>query len=140
MRFLQQSEKLEAPAKSEIRTLWQTIVSWHAESGDGGYDWSQGVRAAVGIAIPISIGLATGHLSWGILTALAAFWTLMCDMGGAYRQKAIAIGGFGFLFFFAFVFCAWVTQPLPAHIIRVFFFAVVVTLLGGARESAPPPR
>src|SRR5258707_12640483 len=117
MRFLQQSEKLEAPAKSEIRTLWQTIVSWHAESGDGGYDWSQGVRAAVGISIPISIGLATGHLSWGILTALAAFWTLMCDMGGAYRQKAIAIGGACLVFFFAYDFRALISRSVPAHII-----------------------
>jgi uncharacterized membrane protein YccC len=136
MRFLQQSEKLEAPAKSEIRTLWQTIVSWHADSGDGGYDWSQGVRAAVGISIPISIGVATGHLSWGILTALAAFWTLMCDMGGAYRQKAIAIGGSGFLILLAYVFGAWITQSVPAYIIGVFSWAFVMTLLGVAGNAA----
>src|SRR5260221_6924460 len=136
MRFLQQSEKLEAPAKSEIRTLWQTIVSWHAESGDGGYDWSQGVRAAVGISIPISIGWATGHLSWGILPALAAFWTLMCDMGGAYRQKAIAIGGSGLFILLASVFGAWITQSVPAYIIGVFSWAFVMTLLGVAGNAA----
>ena len=146
MRFLQHSEKLGVPATSakeslrgwqtEIRKLWQTIVSWHADSGDGGYDWSQGVRAAVGISIPISVGLASGHLSWGILTALAAFWTLMCDMGGAYRQKALAIGGSGLLILLAYVYGGWITHSVPGYILGVFLWAFVMTLLGVAGNAA----
>jgi uncharacterized membrane protein YccC len=136
MRFLQHSEKIGAPAESDLRHLWQTIISWHSDSGDGGYDWSQGIRAAVGISIPISIGLATGHLSWGILTALATFWTLMCDMGGAYRQKAIAIGGSGLLILLAYIFGAWITQSVPAYIVGVFTWALLMTLLGVAGNAA----
>jgi uncharacterized membrane protein YccC len=117
-------------------SLWQTIVSWHADSGDGIYDWSQGIRAAVGISVPTSIGLITGHLSWGILTALAAFWTMMCDMGGAYRQKATAIAGSGFVLLLAFAYGAWITQSVPAYILGVFVWAFVMTLLGVAGNAA----
>jgi uncharacterized membrane protein YccC len=136
MTFLQHSEKLGAPAKSDLRQFWQTIISWHSDPGDGGYDWSQGVRAAVGLSIPISIGLITGHLSWGTLTALATFWTLLCDMGGAYRQKALAICGSGFLILLAYVFGVWITQSVPAYILGVFIWAFVMTLLGVAGNAA----
>jgi hypothetical protein len=89
------------PVKPESRSPWQTIISWHSDAGDGGYDWSQGIRAAVGITIPTAIGILSGHLGWGILTALGAFWTLLCDMGGAYRQKALTIAGSGLLLLLA---------------------------------------
>jgi uncharacterized membrane protein YccC len=125
----------------ELRTLnrgsvWQTIISWHADSGDGGYEWSQGIRAAVGISVPTSIGLITGHLSWGILTALATFWTLMCDMGGAYRQKALAITGSGLVILLAYVYGVWITQSVPGYILGVFGWAFVMTLLGVAGNAA----
>src|SRR6266436_4610623 len=119
MGVLQHSEKLVLPEKSSHRRFWETIISWHANSGDGDYDWSQGIRAAVGISIPTIIGLLTGHLNWGILTAFATFWTLMCDMGGAYRQKAITIAGSGLLILLAYVFGAWVTRSVPGYILGV---------------------
>jgi len=118
------------------RTLWQTIISWHSDSGDGGYDWSQGIRAAVGISIPTAIGLLSGHLGWGILTGLAAFWTLLCDMGGAYRQKALTIAGSGLLLLLAYVFGAWVTQSVAGYIIGIFVWAFVMTLVGVAGNAA----
>jgi len=118
------------------RTLWQTIISWHSDAGDGGYDWSQGIRAAVGISIPIAIGLLSSHLSWGILTALAAFWTLLCDMGGAYRQKALTIAGSGVVLLLAYVFGAWVTQSVAGYIIGIFVWAFMMTLVGVAGNAA----
>jgi uncharacterized membrane protein YccC len=118
------------------RTVWQTIVAWHADAGGGNYDWSQGVRAAVGISVPTGIGLLTGHLSWGILTALATFWTLLCDMGGAYRQKAITIAGSGLLILLAYVYGAWITQSVPGYILGVFGWAFVMTLVGVAGNAA----
>jgi len=118
------------------RTLWQTIISWHSDAGDGGYDWSQGIRAAVGISIPIAIGLLSSHLSWGILTALAAFWTLLCDMGGAYRQKALTIAGSGLVLLLAYVFGAWVTQSVAGYIIGIFVWAFMMTLVGVAGNAA----
>jgi uncharacterized membrane protein YccC len=117
-------------------SVWQTIISWHADAGDGSYDWSQGIRAAVGISVPTSIGLITGHLGWGILTALATFWTLMCDMGGAYRQKAIAITGSGLVILLAYVYGVWITQSVPGYILGVFGWAFVMTLLGVAGNAA----
>jgi hypothetical protein len=107
-------------------SIWQTIIAWHTDAGDGTYDWSQGIRTAVGISVPTSIGLLTGHLSWGILTALAAFWTLLCDMGGAYPQKAIGIAGSGFVILLAYVYGAWITQSVPGYILGVFGWAFVI--------------
>jgi len=135
MRLLQHSERIGAREKSDLRQFWQTIISWHSDSGDGGYDWSQGIRAAVGISIPTSIGLITGHLSWGILTALATFWTLMCDMGGAYRQKALTICGSGFLILLAYIFGAWITQSVPAYILGVFQLGPGNDVAGSSRGT-----
>jgi uncharacterized membrane protein YccC len=118
------------------KSIWQTIAAWHADAGDGSYDWFQGIRAAVGISIPTTIGLLTGHLSWGILTALAAFWTLLCDMGGAYRQKAIATAGSGLVILLAYVYGAWITQSVPGYILGVFAWAFVMTLVGVAGNAA----
>ncbi|HYZ71441.1 MAG TPA: hypothetical protein VE641_00070, partial [Chthoniobacterales bacterium] len=116
--------------------IWQTIISWHSDAGDGGYDWWQGIRAAVGISIPTAIGLLSGHLSWGILTALAAFWTLLCDMGGAYRQKALTIAGSGLVLLLAYVFGAWVSQSVAGYVIGIFVWAFVMTLAGVAGNAA----
>jgi len=124
------------PVKPDRRTPWQTIISWHSDAGDGGYDWSQGIRAAVGISIPTAIGLLSGHLTWGILTALAAFWTLLCDMGGAYRQKALTIAGSGLVLLLAYVFGAWITQSVAGYIIGIFVWAFVMTLAGVGGNAA----
>jgi hypothetical protein len=125
----------------ELRTVnrgsvWRTIISWHVDSGGGGYDWSSGIRAAVGISVPASIGLITGNLGWGVLTALATLWTLMCDMGGAYRQKAIGIVGSGLVILLAYVYGAWITQSVPGYIGGVFVWAFVLTLVGVAGNAA----
>jgi uncharacterized membrane protein YccC len=134
--FLHHAEEIVLPVKPDRRTLWQTVVSWHSDAGDGGYDWSQGIRAAVGISIPTAIGLLSGHLSWGILTGLAAFWTLLCDMGGAYRQKALTIASSGLVLLLAYVFGAWVTQSVPGYIVGIFVWAFVMTLVGVAGNAA----
>jgi hypothetical protein len=125
-----------SPEKPDRRTLWQTVISWHSDAEDGGYDWSQGIRAAVGISIPTAIGLLSGHLSWGVLTAIATFWTLLCDMGGAYRQKALTIAGSSFALVLAYVFGAWVTQSVAGYIIGIFVWAFVMTLVGVAGNAA----
>jgi hypothetical protein len=35
------------------------------------------------------------HLVWGNLCAFATLWILSCDVGGAYRQKAINLAASG---------------------------------------------
>jgi uncharacterized membrane protein YccC len=117
-------------------SVWQTIISWHVDSGGGGYDWSSGVRAAVGISVPAGIGLITGNLGWGVLTALATLWTLMCDTGGAYRQKAVTIAGSGLVILLAYVYGAWITQSVLGYVVGVFVWAFVLTLVGVAGNAA----
>jgi uncharacterized membrane protein YccC len=135
MGFLDHAHKFVSE-QPDPRNIWQTIIAWHSDAGDGGYDWSQGIRGAVGISIPIGVGLITGHLSWGILAALATLWTLMCDMGGAYRQKAIAITGSGLAILLAYAFGVWATQSVPVYILGIFAWAFVMTLLGVAGNAA----
>jgi uncharacterized membrane protein YccC len=50
----------------------------------------QGVRAALAISVPIGVGLAFHQLATAVIVALGAWFVLIADTGGAYRQKAIA--------------------------------------------------
>jgi uncharacterized membrane protein YccC len=100
------------------------------------YDWSQGIRAAVGISIPIGIALLAGHLSWGILVGLATFWTLSCDVGGAYRQKAIALSGSGLAILGAYAFGVCITTSVPLYVIGTFVWSLVAALVGVAGNAA----
>ena len=50
----------------------------------------QGVRAALAISVPIGLGLAYHQLGTSVIVTLGAWFVLVTDTGGAYRQKAIA--------------------------------------------------
>ena len=50
----------------------------------------QGVRAALGISVPIGLGLAFHQLGAAVIVTLGAWLVLVTDTGGAYRQKAMA--------------------------------------------------
>jgi uncharacterized membrane protein YccC len=50
----------------------------------------QGVRAALAISVPIGLGLALHQLATGVIVTLGAWFVLIADTGGAYRQKALA--------------------------------------------------
>ncbi len=50
----------------------------------------QGVRAALGISVPIGLGLAFHQLAAAVIVTFSAWLVLLADTGGAYRQKAIA--------------------------------------------------
>ena len=80
-------------SRSKWRNAWRAFVSLHSQSDVKDLAWAEGLRGAVGIAIPVAIGLFANHLVWGILCAFATLWILMCDVGGAYRQKAINLAG-----------------------------------------------
>jgi uncharacterized membrane protein YccC len=51
----------------------------------------QGVRAALAIAVPIGLGLAYHQLGAAVIVTLGAWFVLITDTGGAYRQKASAM-------------------------------------------------
>ena len=60
----------------------------------------------------------------------------MCDMGGAYRQKAIGIAGSGLVILLAYVYGAWITQSVLGYIVGVFVWAFVLTLVGVGGNAA----
>lgn len=50
-----------------------------------------GIRAGIGLAIPVFVGLFTGHLIYGTYVAMGCWFGLLVDVGGTYRQKAKAM-------------------------------------------------
>ncbi|EFH81596.1 FUSC family protein [Ktedonobacter racemifer] len=51
-----------------------------------------GIRMSVINITPIIIGAITGHLSLGIMAFLSALYVALADVGGAYRDRALAMG------------------------------------------------
>ena len=118
------------------RRAWRAFLSLHSEPEVGDLAWAEGLRAAVGIAIPVAIGLWVNHLAWGILCAFATLWILSCDLGGAYRQKAIGLAGSGLAILVAYVFGGWMVQSLPKYIIGMFLWVSSAALIGVAGNAA----
>jgi len=50
----------------------------------------QGVRAVLAISVPIGLGLVFHQLATAVIVTLGAWFVLITDTGGAYRQKAAA--------------------------------------------------
>src|SRR5260370_41636833 len=98
-------------ASSKWRNAWRAFVSLHSQSDVKVFAWAEGLRGTVGIAIPVAIGLLANHLVWGILCAFATLWILMCDVGGAYRQKAINLAGSALSILGAYLLGSWMIQP-----------------------------
>ena len=45
-----------------------------------------GLRGALGVWVPIGLGLVLGDLGWGVLAGFAAVNVLSADAGGAYQS------------------------------------------------------
>jgi uncharacterized membrane protein YccC len=89
-----------------------------------------GLRGALGVWVPIGLGLAFGNLSFGVLAGFAAVNVLSADAGGAYRTKAIALSSATLGIALA-VFVATVTNPYPwARVIVMFLWAFGAGLTG----------
>jgi uncharacterized membrane protein YccC len=74
-----------APFRAGVRAL---LRSFRLESQR--LQLPQGVRAALAISVPIGFGLAFHQLAVAVMVTLGAWFVLVTDTGGAYRQKAIA--------------------------------------------------
>ena len=120
--------------------MWRR--GWHAfrellsEPDAKGLAWGEGLRAAVGITGPAVVGLGLGHLSWGILCSFATLWILSCDVGGAYRQKAIALGGSGVTVLAAFIFSGWMIRSTPNYLLGTFLWVFGGALAGVTGNAA----
>jgi hypothetical protein len=50
-----------------------------------------GLRAGIGMSMPIFLGIAAGQAAVGIMAAFGCWFTLLADIGGTYGQKARAM-------------------------------------------------
>src|SRR5580704_17799140 len=123
-------------SRSKWRNAWRAFVSLHSQSEVKDLAWAEGLRGAVGIAIPVVIGLFANHLVWGILCAFATLWILMCDVGGAYRQKAINLAGSALSILGAYLLGSWMIQSPTNYIIGTFLWVSSAALIGVAGNAA----
>jgi hypothetical protein len=121
---------------SKWQSAWRAFVSLHSDSDIKELALAEGLRAAVGIAIPVAIGLLADHLVWGNLCAFATLWMLLCDVGGAYRQKAINLAASGLTIIGAFIFGGWMIGSVTNYIIGVFLWVSSAALIGVAGNAA----
>src|ERR1700722_20528159 len=121
---------------SRLHRTWQAFVSLQADTATNKIEWAEGLRAAVGIAMPAAIGLLANHLVWGILCSFATLWILMCDVGGAYRQKAVNLTASAVVLLCAYIFGGWMILSVPNYIIGIFLWVSAAALQGLAGNAA----
>jgi uncharacterized membrane protein YccC len=118
------------------RRGWRTFVSLHSEPNLNALAWTEGLRGAVGISTPVAIGLTANHLAWGVLAGFAVLWILSCDLGGAYRQKAIGLTGSAATIVAAYLFAIWMTWSDLNYFIGTFVWVFSAALIGVAGSAA----
>ena len=121
---------------SKWQNAWRAFLPLYSGTDIKELALAEGLRAAVGIAIPIAIGLLANHLVWGNLCAFGTFWVLSCDVGGAYRQKAINLAASGLAIIGAFIFGGWLIESVTNYIIGVFLWVSSAALIGVAGNAA----
>src|ERR1700736_1377674 len=121
---------------SRWRRGWRAFVALQAEPVSRDIEWVEGLRAAFGIALPAAIGLLANHLVWGIICSFATLWVLMCDVGGAYRQKAINLMASSLVLLCAYVFGGWMILSVPNYILGMFLWVSGAALIGTAGNAA----
>jgi hypothetical protein len=121
---------------SKWQRAWRAFVALQSETVGKEIEWVEGLRAAFGIALPAAVGLLANHLVWGILCSFATLWVLMCDVGGAYRQKAVNLVASGIVILCAYVFGGWMILSVPNYIIGMFLWVSAAALVGIAGNAA----
>jgi uncharacterized membrane protein YccC len=130
------AENPAAVSESRWHRGWRAFVALQTESISRDIEWVEGLRAAFGIALPAAIGLIENHLVWGIICSFATLWLLMCDVGGAYRQKAVNLVASGIVILCAYVFGGWMILSVPNYIIGMFLWVSAAALIGIAGNAA----
>jgi uncharacterized membrane protein YccC len=128
---------MESPQyANRLQRIWDAFVGWHTTVDSPHPEIAEGLRMAVGIFVPIVIGWAHNHISWGVFVALTTFWVLLCDTGGTYRAKAISMAVSSLALMAAFVVGAWASQSSTAHIFGIFVWLSVAAFLGVLGSTA----
>jgi len=99
-------------------------------------EWVEGLRGAVGLAVPAAVGLLAGHFVWGILCSFATLWVLFCDVGGAYRQKAVTLVGSSITLLCAYIVGSWMVLSVPNYLIGMFLWVFASAMIGVAGNAA----
>ncbi len=123
-------------SESKLNRTWHAFLALLFENALPTVEWAAGLRGAVGIAVPAAVGLLFGHFVWGILCSFATLWVLMCDVGGAYRQKAATLIASCFTLLVAYIFGGWMILSVPNYIIGVFLWVFVSAIVGVAGNGA----
>jgi uncharacterized membrane protein YccC len=123
-------------SSSKWQRGWRAFIALQTEAVARDFEWVEGLRAAFGIALPAAVGLLANHLVWGIICSFATLWLLMCDVGGAYRQKAINLVSSGIVILCAFVFGGWMILSVPNYILGMFLWTSAAALIGIAGNAA----
>jgi uncharacterized membrane protein YccC len=121
---------------SKLQRAWRAYLSLQFENSLPTLEWAAGLRGAVGIAVPAAVGLLLGHFVWGILCSFSTLWVLMCDVGGAYRQKAVTLLASCVTLLIAYIFGGWMILSVPNYIIGLFLWVFVSALIGVAGNGA----
>jgi uncharacterized membrane protein YccC len=129
-------QKSPPSSRSAWERGWRALLKLHSEPNAKDLAWGEGFRAAVGITLPALVGLTFDHLSWGILCSFATLWMLSCDVGGAYRQKAIGLAGSGLTMLVAYIFSGWMVQSVPNYVIGTFLWVFGGALAGVTGNAA----
>jgi uncharacterized membrane protein YccC len=129
-------ENPSAVSESRWRRGWRAFVALQAEPISQDIEWVEGLRAAFGIALPAAVGLLANHLVWGIICSFATLWVLMCDVGGAYRQRAINLVASSLVILCAFIFGGWMILSVPNYILGMFLWVSAAALIGIAGNAA----
>jgi uncharacterized membrane protein YccC len=133
---LMNAETQSPNPSSKWQRGWRAFIALQTETVARDFEWFEGLRAAFGIALPAAVGLIANHLVWGIICSFATLWLLMCDVGGAYRQKAINLVSSGIVILCAFVFGGWMILSVPNYILGMFLWTSAAALIGIAGAAA----
>ena len=133
MNFERTSSSLHEPS---WRRGWRAFQELLSEPDAKDLAWGEGLRAAVGVTLPAVVGLTFDHLSWGILCSFAALWVLSCDVGGAYRQKAIGLVGSSLTMLAAYAFSGLMVQSVPNYVFGTFLWVFAGALVGVTGNAA----
>jgi uncharacterized membrane protein YccC len=103
------------------KTRWRPWVATHC---------------AIGVAVPILIGLATDHLSLGILAAIGALYTGIASYSGVYTARVRATIISGFQLSAAAAIGVLVGKSDPATLITVFVVAFLAAIYASTGPGA----
>ena len=98
------------------------------------WPWGQSLRAAIVVAAPLAVGLATGHETASLWVTLGAFNSVAGEGAGTYRSRftQIAISGLGAAGFLAGYLTALPYPLVIAAMTVLAFLAGIVSSYGAA--------